>query len=292
VPRVEEQAGRVGDRHDPLRGEVEAADLVDRSEAVLDGADHPQPRGALALEVQHHVDEVLEDPRPGDRPVLGDVADDHQGDVAQLRHPDQGGGDLLDLGDASGHAVHVADAHRLHRVDDQQRGLDRLDMAEHRSEVGLGGEVELLPDGVGAVSAHPHLRSGLLPGDVEHPVAQPCRLRGHLEQQRRLADPRLTGEQDRGTGHQATAEHTVELGHAAGAGQGVLDRDLADRQCRRRDGTGLHPALRGRLLHHGAPGLALRAATDPLAGLPAALVAVVGRPGCLRGGLRHDPNAR
>ena len=63
----DEQPGGVGDRDDAVAGQVEAADLVDRAEAVLDRADHPQPRAALALELQHHVDEVLEHPRAGDR---------------------------------------------------------------------------------------------------------------------------------------------------------------------------------------------------------------------------------
>ena len=102
---LDEQAGRVGDRGDAVGGEVEAADLVDRAEAVLHRPDHPEPGVAVALEVEHHVDEVLEHPRAGDRAVLGDVADEHGGDVAGLGDPDQRGGDLLDLGDAAGHAV-------------------------------------------------------------------------------------------------------------------------------------------------------------------------------------------
>ena len=102
-------------------------------------------------------------------------------------------------------------------------------MAEHRAEVGLGGEVELVLDAAGAVGAHPHLGGGLLAGHVEHPVAQPRGLRGDLEQQRGLADAGLAGEQDRRARDQAAAEHPVELGHAAGARQGVLDRHLADR---------------------------------------------------------------
>ena len=137
----DEQPGRVGDRDDAVAGEVEAADLVDRAEAVLDRPDHPQPGAALALEVQHHVDEVLEHPGAGDAAVLGDVADQHGGDVLGLGHPDQRGGDLLDLGDPAGDAVDVGGADGLHRVDDQQVGLDRLDVAEHGAEVGLGGEV-------------------------------------------------------------------------------------------------------------------------------------------------------
>ena len=83
-----------------------------------------KPGVAVALEVEHHVDEVLEHPRAGDRAVLGDVADEHRGDVAGLGHPDQGGRDLLDLGDAAGHALDVGGADGLDRVDDQQRGPD------------------------------------------------------------------------------------------------------------------------------------------------------------------------
>ncbi len=98
---LDEQAGRVGDRDDALGAEVEAADLVDRAEAVLHRADHPEAGVAVALEVQHHVDEVLEHPRAGDRAVLGDVADEDGGDVAGLGDPDQRGRDLLDLGDAA-----------------------------------------------------------------------------------------------------------------------------------------------------------------------------------------------
>ena len=60
---LDEQAGRVGDRGDALRGQVEAADLVDRAEAVLHRPHHPEPGVAVALEVEHHVDEVLEHPR-------------------------------------------------------------------------------------------------------------------------------------------------------------------------------------------------------------------------------------
>ena len=99
-----------------------------------------KPGVAVALEVEHHVDEVLEDPRAGDRAVLGHVADDHRGDVARLGHPDQRGRDLLDLGDTPGDALDARRADGLHRVDDQQGRAHLLDVAEHGAEVGLGRE--------------------------------------------------------------------------------------------------------------------------------------------------------
>ena len=113
-------------------------------------------------------------------------------------------------------------------------GPDLLDVGEHRAEVGLGGEVELVVDAAGAVGAQPDLGGRLLAGDVEGAALVAGGLGGHLEQQRALADAGLAGEQDRGAGHQPAAEHPVELGHPAGAERGLLDRHLADRHGRAR----------------------------------------------------------
>ena len=65
-------------------GQVEAADLVGRAEAVLDRTHEAQPRVPVALELDDDVDEVLEDPGPGDRAVLGHVADEEHGDASRL----------------------------------------------------------------------------------------------------------------------------------------------------------------------------------------------------------------
>ena len=98
-----------------------------------------------------------------------------------------------------------------------RRRPDLLDVGEHRAEVGLGGEEQLVVDAAGAVGAQPHLGGRLLAGDVEGALAGAGGLGRDLEQQRALADAGLAGEQDRGAGHQAAAEHAVELGHAARA---------------------------------------------------------------------------
>ena len=57
--------------------------------------------------------------------------------------------------------------------------------------------------------------------------------RGHVEQQGRLADAGLAGQQHHGARHQAAAEHPVELVDAGRHGPGGLDVDLADRPGRR-----------------------------------------------------------
>ena len=116
----------------------------------------------------------------------------------------------------------------LHRVDDEQVGLDRVDVAEDRGQVGLGGEEEVVAQGADAVGPQPHLGGGLLAGDVERRgrLGEP---RGHVEQQGRLADAGLAGQQHHRAGHQAAAEHPVELVDAGRHGPGRLDVDLADR---------------------------------------------------------------
>src|SRR6185437_7632008 len=54
----------------------EHAELVDRAEAVLERAQHPEARTHLALEIQHRVDHVLQHARARDATLLGYVADE------------------------------------------------------------------------------------------------------------------------------------------------------------------------------------------------------------------------
>ena len=63
---------------------LEHAHLVRRAEAVLHRAQHAQRVRAVALEVEHRVDEVLEHARAGERTLLGDVADQHARRPARL----------------------------------------------------------------------------------------------------------------------------------------------------------------------------------------------------------------
>ena len=157
----------------PVLAHLEAADLVGRAEAVLGGPDHPEAGVPVALEGQHDVDQVLQQPGPGDRAVLGDVADDDHRHPAPLGHPDQRAGHLAHLGHPAGGAVGLGGADRLHRVEDHQRRRDLLDVAEHRAQVGLGGQVELVGQRVGPAGPQPHLGGGLLAGDVQRASGRP-----------------------------------------------------------------------------------------------------------------------
>jgi hypothetical protein len=207
----DEEPGRVGHRGDPVAGEVEAADLVDRAVAVLHCAHHPEPGGPLALELEHDVHQVLEDPRSGDAAVLRHVADQDGRHPSALRLPHEGCGHLLDLGDAARDAVDPGNPDRLDGVDDEEVGAQLLDVGEHRAEVGLGGEVELVVHTAAPVGPEPDLGGRLLAGDVERAAPAAGGLRSHLEEQRRLPDPRLAGEQHHRTRNEPPAEDPVEL---------------------------------------------------------------------------------
>ena len=187
----------------------------------------------VALELHDDVDEVLEHPRAGDRAVLGDVPDEQHGDAARLGHLDERGGHLAHLGDVAGRALDLGAADGLHGVDDDQLGLERVDLAEHGGEVGLAGEVERAGHRLDALGAGAHLRRRLLAADVEHPALAVLAGAGgpgrDVEQQGRLADARLAGDEHHGAGHEAATEHPVELRHPGGAGHGPPGVDLTDR---------------------------------------------------------------
>ena len=146
-----------------------------------------------------------------------------------------------------------------------------------RLEVGLGGEEQLVVHGAGALGAQPDLPGRLLAGDVEHTGAG-SGLGGHLQQQRRLPDARLAGQQHDRAGDESAAEYPVELVDTGRPGARGVQLDVGDPPGRRargaRDDLSSGPALRLDLLER-APGLACRAAADPLRRTVSALGAEV-----------------
>jgi sodium/hydrogen exchanger family protein len=95
----EEKRGGVGDFGEAGLGHLEHADFVGGAEAVLDGAQDAELVAAVAFEVEHGVDHVLQNARAGEAAVLGHVADQDQGEFAGFSEPDQfetAGSDLRD----------------------------------------------------------------------------------------------------------------------------------------------------------------------------------------------------
>ena len=78
----DEPRGGVGHLGQAVAAHLEDADLVGGAEAVLERAQRAVGALALALELEHAVDEVLEHPRAGQGALLGHVAHQQGGDVA------------------------------------------------------------------------------------------------------------------------------------------------------------------------------------------------------------------
>src|SRR5919204_4115905 len=148
---------------------------------------------ALALEIQHGVDDMFERLRTRKAAILRHVAHEKCRNVAALRHEQQLRRRLADLADAAGRRLKLERKDRLHRIDDDERRLDARDLFEDALEARLGKQIERrLADGE-TFAARLDLVLRFLARAVEHwsGARHVCR---RLEQQRRLADARLAAE--------------------------------------------------------------------------------------------------
>jgi hypothetical protein len=191
-------------------GHGEEAELVDRPETILGGAHDAVAAAGLALEVQDGVDQVLEQLRPRDRTLLGHVTDDDDRRTPGLGEAHQLRGALAQLRHRPGAGRHAPRLQRLDRVDDEERRLPRCRKREDRLAVGFGHDAESRGSHTQAPGAQSHLRHRLLATRVDY------RVRGghvgrHLQQERRLADSRISPQQDHRTRHDPAPQDPVEL---------------------------------------------------------------------------------
>ena len=153
-------------------------------------------------------------------------------------------------------------------------------MTEHRAEVGLRGEEDLVVYRPRAFGAQAHLARGLLAGHVQRAFALQRPTFDGFEQKGGFAHAGFTGEQHDRTGDHAGAEDAIQFSDAGGKSCGVADVDLTHRPggCGRdgRDRGGLTAAYaRSTAGGHGdrvdrAPFTAFRAAAHPFCDLVSA----------------------
>ena len=239
----------------------------------------------LPFEVEHRVDDVLEHLGARQAAVLGDVADEEGRDVLPFRREQQLRRGLAHLADAAGRGLELEREHRLDRIDDDQRRTQPRDLLEDPLETGFREQVERRPLDAQPLPARLDLMFRFLTGAVEHRSDRVREMRRRLQQQRGLADPRLAADQHQRSGHDAAAEHPIELvdpgretrrhdsvdlfvePRTRGGGERVAGPGAGGRRARaRRD-------RHGALLDQRVPGAALGAAAEPLLRLRAALLA-------------------
>ena len=138
-----EERRRIGHADEPGAGHLEDAELVRRAEAVLRGAQHAVRVVAVALELEHAVDEVLEHARAGDRAVLRDVADEDRRDAVLLRDAQEPRRRLAHLRDRAGRRAELGRVERLHRVDHADVGPLALERRADGLELGLGEDLDV-----------------------------------------------------------------------------------------------------------------------------------------------------
>ena len=219
----------------------------------------------VALELEHAVDEVLEDARPGDRPVLRHMADQEQRDAGLLPDAEQAAGCLSHLRDRSRSRPDVGRVERLHRVDHADCRALALERRADCVQVGLGKDLDPLR---AAEPRRPQLdlRRRLLAGDEQRSAVAGDRRERH-QQERRLPHSWLPADEHERGGDEPAAEDPVELCDAGRDPLGLLHLDVDEPQHRARSGA-LRSSRRRRwrLVHERPEAAAARAAAEPTPG--------------------------
>ena len=231
---------------------------------------------ALALEVQHGVDDVLEGLGAGEAAVLRHMADEQRRHVLAFGGKQQLRRRLAHLADAAGRRLEFQREHRLDRIDDHQSGPDARDLLENPLEARFSEQKQRRIAHAKPLAARLDLVLRFLAGAVQHRSDRPRHVGGSLQQQRGLADPGLAAQQDQRAGHDAAAEDAIELVDARRKPGVLLDFDLGI-QARRCRGASERVAMTRRrpriarggrsLLDKRIPRAAVGTAAEPLGGL-------------------------
>ena len=233
-------------------------------------AQHAVGVAAVSLEEEHGVDQVLEHPRAGDGAFLGDVADDDDRRAGVLGEGGQPVPHLAHLRHRAGRALYSAQRERLDGIHREDAGPQLARMLERDLRVRLRREVQRGRERAQPLAAQPDLLQRLLPAHVEDRKRRPRELVQRREEQRALADARISREQHHRAGDESASESAVQLADARPVPPSRRERHLIDGQHR---GKGA-PAGRG-LLFHRAEGAAPAALAEPLGRPVAALLADV-----------------
>ncbi len=138
---------------------------------------------ALAFEIEHRIDHVLEHARSGDQAFFRNVPDQHDDHAAALREPDQFLRRTPYLADGARRAVERVEIHGLDRIDDRQVGrpavVERADDVAHAA--GRGQPYRPLGDAE-PLSPQPHLVDCFFASHVSHVGAARSQRGGGLQQ--------------------------------------------------------------------------------------------------------------
>ena len=196
-PLLEKEGRRVGDGLEPGGRHLENRQLRDGAEPVFHGPQDAVAVVPLALEKEDDIDHVLEGLGPGQRAVLGDVADQEGGDLAALGETEDLVGRLPDLADRARARGHLGRENGLDGVHDEDLGREPLGLGQDAFEVGLGQKIEPPVPDAQPVAPELDLLQGFLAGNVEDRGLPGGHIPGNLEEEGRLADAGLAADRGR-----------------------------------------------------------------------------------------------
>ena len=97
---------------------------------------------ALALEIQHRVDDVLERLRTGEAAVLRHVSDEQRRNVPPFRGEEQLGRRLTHLADTAWRRLELEREHGLDGIDDHEGRLDAGDFLEDALQTRFSEQIQ------------------------------------------------------------------------------------------------------------------------------------------------------
>ena len=181
------------------------------AESVLDASQNAVHVMLVTLKLDNGVNDMFQNFWSGQRAFFGDMTNEQHGYSAGFGEAQQGGSTLADLCYRTCRRLNVLSRDGLYGVDDDQFGLNLLDVVEDGFQRVLTENEEVVVLLMGdALCTHLQLVSTFLTADVEHALVG--QLEHGLQTQSRLADTWFTAQQHDAARHQSTAQHTVQLG--------------------------------------------------------------------------------
>ena len=147
----------------------------------------------------------------GDGAVLGDVADDEDGDLEALGQSHELEGDGAHLRHAPRSRGGFVRVEGLDRVDDDEAVRFGGDFVQHRLEIDLREQVKVVVVGLEPIGTQLDLSGRLFARDVEDFGTAAGEVAGDLEQQRRFADAGTSADERQRARHDPSAEHQIKL---------------------------------------------------------------------------------
>ena len=166
---------------------------------------------ALAFEIEHGIHDMFERLGPCDTAPLRHMADQKHRNPALLCESHKSGGTFADLADIAWRSFEIRREDRLDRVHDHDSRRMLRSSSKNGFEQRFANKRNLLRVRAQPIGTEFHLKRRLLTRHVKRGRPASLELGRHLQQDRTLANPRLTTDKHKRSRDDTTAQHEIEL---------------------------------------------------------------------------------